>query len=74
MYVHMYLYVYVYVLKQQASGFNYMQNVITLFFLGHICGPERDLAKKWTIYSPFKPTNGLKRKINRWKQERHLGL
>lgn len=72
--VHMYLYAYVYVLKKQASGFSHMQNVITLFFLGYVCGQEMDLAKKWTIYSSFKSTNGLKRKINIWKQETHLEL
>lgn len=56
--VHMYLYAYVYVLKKQASGFNHMQNVITLFFLGYVCGQEMDLAKKWAIYSSFKSTKG----------------
>lgn len=54
----MYLYAYVYVLKKQASGFNHMQNVITLFFLGYVCGQEMDLAKKWAIYSSFKSTKG----------------
>jgi len=71
--VHIFLCGYVYDLKQQASGFNHMQNVITLSFPGHICGQEMDLVKKWTIYSPFQCSR-LKRKMNRWKQERHLGL
>lgn len=60
--------------KQQTSGFNHMQDVITLFFFLATFVNERDLAKKWTFYSLFKSTNGLRRKINRWKQERHLGL
>lgn len=63
-YVHIYLYVSVFALKQQASGFNHMQNVITLFFLGHVYGIFMILLS---------PHVDLKGKLIE-ASKRHLGL
>lgn len=53
-------YVYVHVLQQQASGFNHMQDVITLAFLGHVCGQKWSLPKSELFMLFLSPQMNLK--------------